>query len=81
MNQDQGCRTYNDERPKSPIEKRQSNLNSFLQFREKKEKPEILFTSFWRKKRNLKTKIFSTFERRKREMDIIFSGFKKRKRK
>ena len=46
MNQDQGCRTYNDERPKSPIEKRQSNLNSFLQFREKKEKPEILFTSF-----------------------------------
>ena len=53
--------------------------NSFLQFREKKEKPEILFTSFERKKRNLKE--YSQLSRGEREMDILFSSFKKRKRK
>ena len=55
-------KTVIDERPKGTIEKRKRN--SFLQFREKKEIPEIPFTSFERKKRNL-TNIFSTLERRK----------------
>ena len=54
------------------------HLKSFLQFREKKEKPEIPFTSFERKKRNLKE--YSQFSRGERKMDFLFSSFKTKKR-
>ena len=53
--------------------------NSFLHFREEKEKPEIPFPSFEKKKRNLK--IYSQLSRGEREMGILFSSFKKGKRK
>jgi len=51
---------------------------SFLQFREEKEKCEILFPSFEKRKRNLEK--CSPLSRREREMDIIFSRFERRKR-
>ena len=51
---------------------------SFLQFREEKEKPEIPFPSFERRKRNLKKG--SPFLRRGRERDFLFSSFERRKR-
>ena len=53
--------------------------NSFLQFREKKEKPEIPFASFEREKRILKE--YAQLSRGEREMDFLCSSFKKRKRK
>ena len=51
---------------------------SFLQFREEKEKPEIHFPSFERRKRNLKKG--SPLSRRERERDFLFSSFERRKR-
>ena len=51
---------------------------SFLQFREEKEKPEIPFPSFERRKRNLKKG--SPLSRRERERDFLFSSFERRKR-
>ena len=53
--------------------------NSFLQFREKKEKPEIPFASFEREKRILKE--YAQLSRGEREMDFLCSSFEKRKRK
>ena len=53
--------------------------NSFLQFREKKEKPEIPFASFERGKRILKE--YAQLSRGEREMDFLCSSFEKRKRK
>ena len=53
--------------------------NSFLQFREKKEKPEIPFASFEREKIILKE--YAQLSRGEREMYFLFSSFKKRKRK
>ena len=64
---------------KIPSRREREIWNSFLQFREKKEKPEIPFTSFERKQRNLKE--YSQLSRGEREMDFLFSSFKKRKRK
>ena len=52
-------------------------LDNF-QFREEKEKCEILFPSFEKRKRNLVKG--SPLSRREREMDIIFSRFERRKR-
>ena len=51
---------------------------SFLQFREEKEKPEIPFPSFERRKRNLKKG--SPLSRRERERGFLFSSFERRKR-
>ena len=60
--------------------RRESEIsNSFLQFREKKEKPEIPFTSFEREKRILNE--YAQLSRGEREMDFLCSSFKKRKRK
>ena len=53
--------------------------NSFLQFQEKKEKPEIPFASFEREKRIRKE--YAQLSRGEREMDFLCSSFKKRKRK
>ena len=53
-------------------------LYSFLQFWEEKEKPEIHFPSFERRKRNLKKG--SPLSRRERERDFLFSSFERRKR-
>ena len=51
---------------------------SVLQFREKKEKPEIPFASFEREKRILKE--YAQLSRGESEMDFPCSIFKKRKR-